>query len=202
MADDSGLEVDALDGDPGVRSARYASESGDGNAPDALNNAKLLAALKSVQASGRTARFRCAIAVVPVVDSPEFPHEPGGAGALTSPYLVPREHGHPGADSSARQRHASPLDDASSQCGLGTGLEALQEHADRGERVFEGKCEGSIAMTLSGSGGFGYDPLFIPSGFTLSFAELGEEVKNRISHRARALDLVKEHLTALRARAS
>ncbi len=157
MADDSGLEVDALGGAPGVRSARYASEAGaGGNVPDALNNAKLLAALISVAAPARTARFRCAIALV----------------ALSDPRKSPRN------------------------------VEKYQAAGDRGsfgEQTFEGTCEGLIALAPSGSSGFGYDPLFIPTGFTESFAQLGEEAKNRISHRGRALELVKESLEPLRA---
>jgi XTP/dITP diphosphohydrolase len=62
--------------------------------------------------------------------------------------------------------------------------------------LFEGACEGRISLQPSGTGGFGYDPLFVPEGFNESFAELGEEVKNRISHRARALARLREWLTA------
>jgi XTP/dITP diphosphohydrolase len=58
---------------------------------------------------------------------------------------------------------------------------------EAGTRLFEGRCEGRIDIAPKGVGGFGYDPLFIPEGYASSFAELGEEVKNRISHRAEAL---------------
>jgi XTP/dITP diphosphohydrolase len=58
--------------------------------------------------------------------------------------------------------------------------------------LFEGVCEGRIALEPSGRGGFGYDPLFVPEGCQESFAELGAEVKNRLSHRARALAQLKE----------
>lgn len=128
LADDSGLEVDALAGAPGVHSARFAAfEAGtEGNSPDAANNAKLLRLLAHVPAAKRTARFRCMIAVAPV------------------PW-----------------------------CGDAS--------------FFGGTCEGRIAGEPSGAGGFGYDPLFIPTGFAQSFAELGEETKNRLSHRAAAL---------------
>ena len=128
LADDSGLEVDALDGAPGVHSARFAAlDSGtEGNSPDAANSAKLLRLLAHVPAPKRTARFRCMIAVAPV------------------PW-----------------------------CG--------------DVSFFPGVCEGRIAGEPSGAGGFGYDPLFIPNGFAQSFAELGEETKNRLSHRAAAL---------------
>ena len=118
MADDSGLEVEALGGAPGVRSARYAGEPT--NTP--ANNALLLANLAGCE--NRRARFTCAIALV----------APDGA-----------------------------------------------------EHVVEGHCQGVISETPSGSNGFGYDPLFVPDGHSLSFAELPPEEKNRISHRSRAL---------------
>jgi len=125
MADDSGLEVDALNGDPGVYSARYAGEPSD----DAANNCKLLAALEGV--TNRTARFRCAIALV----------EPNG-----TPQTV------------------------------------------------DGCCEGKIGFKLEGENGFGYDPLFTPNGYENTFAQLGDTIKNRISHRACALGAIKEKL--------
>jgi XTP/dITP diphosphohydrolase len=126
LADDSGLEVDALRGAPGVHSARFAAggEAGTANSPDAANNAKLLHLLEGVPPEKRAARFRCVLALA----------APGQA-----------------------------------------------------TRLFEGHCEGRIALVPAGVGGFGYDPLFVPEGCAQSFAELGEEVKNKISHRARAL---------------
>ena len=135
VADDSGLEVDALGGAPGVRSARFAGE----RATDAENNAALLAALDTLDAdpavTARTrasesykARFRCVLALVdPFVKDGE-------------PFLV------------------------------------------------EGTCEGRITRTPRGSGGFGYDPLFLVDGTDKTMAELTDEEKNRISHRARAFD--------------
>src|SRR5262245_36793785 len=63
------------------------------------------------------------------------------------------------------------------------------------DKIFQGICMGQIAPSPSGTGGFGYDPLFIPDGFQQSFAELGEEVKNRISHRARALAAFKQFIS-------
>ncbi len=131
LADDSGLEVDALDGAPGVYSARFAAldSPAAGNSADADNNAKLLRLLQDVPQQKRTARFRCVIAVVNV--------SPGGV------FLPPR--------------------------------------------FFEGTCEGHIDFQPHGAGGFGYDPLFIPVGFQESFAELGAEAKNKLSHRAKAL---------------
>ena len=134
IADDSGLEVDALGGAPGVRSARFAGE----RATDAENNAALLAALDSLDAdadatSARTsesypARFRCVL-------------------ALVDPFM----------------KDGEPV-------------------------VVEGVCEGKITRTPRGSGGFGYDPLFLVDGTEKTMAELGDEEKNAISHRGRAFD--------------
>jgi XTP/dITP diphosphohydrolase len=119
VADDSGLEVDALGGAPGARSARYAGR----DATDAQNRRQLLAALKGVPGSGRSARFRCVTAVA----------WPDG-----------------------REVHA------------------------------EGVCEGTLATKERGSGGFGYDPLFVPEGWDRTMAELEPAEKDRISHRGRA----------------
>ncbi len=129
VADDSGLEVDALGGAPGVHSARFAAidDGGASNSPDAANNAKLLRLLADVPDERRTARFRCVLAVVPVTDP--------------NPSAV---------------------------------------------RHFSGACEGRVTRSGAGSHGFGYDPLFVPSGEARSFAELGPEAKARLSHRARA----------------
>jgi XTP/dITP diphosphohydrolase len=149
LADDSGLEVDALNGAPGVHSARFAAlDSGNaaaGNSKDAENNAKLLRLLRDVPLEKRTARFRCVIAVTPVVQEPR---------------------------------------NSSNVC--------LSNEAELRTQLFDGTCEGRMAFEPSGKGGFGYDPLFIPNGFKESFAELGEEVKNRLSHRARALEKLRE----------
>lgn len=123
LADDSGLEVDALDGAPGVHSARYAGTHGD----DKGNNAKLLRELDGVPQEERTARFRCTMVL-----------------------------------------------------------------AEKGEALadFSGAVEGRIRHEEEGEGGFGYDPLFIPEGHEASFASLPAEVKNGMSHRARALEQV------------
>jgi len=120
IADDTGLEVDKLDGAPGVKSARYAGEE----ATYHENNKKLLAALKGLPLEKRTARFRCVVAI---------------------------------ADANG-----------------------LVE-------TVEGICNGTILEDERGGGGFGYDPLFIPDGQVKSFGELSPDVKNRISHRAKAL---------------
>jgi XTP/dITP diphosphohydrolase len=152
LADDSGLEVDALGGQPGVYSARFAAvESGrPGNSTDADNNARLLRLLRDVPMEGRAARFRCALALTPVI-----------------------RH---------RVENASPV--------------CYADEFEMQTQFFEGACEGRIQFAPSGRGGFGYDPLFVPSGFDMSFAELGEAAKNRISHRARALEKLKTHFAA------
>ena len=150
LADDSGLEVDALNGAPGVHSARFAADDSlrSGNTPDADNNAKLLRLLKEVPAGKRTARFRCVIAWTPVVI-----------------------------------QVSSPV------CYRGDG-EGQTE-------LFDGVCEGRMICEPRGGNGFGYDPLFVPNGHDQTFAELGDDVKNRLSHRARALEKLKACLTTM-----
>lgn len=132
IGDDSGLEVDALAGAPGIFSARY----GGANATNEEKIRKLLDELTKVHAKDdqRSARFRCVLAV-------------------------------------ARNGHL-----------LGT---------------FEGIAEGRIAEAAMGSHGFGYDPIFIPTGFEKTFSELPDEVKNNISHRAKAIGKLKPKLPAL-----
>ena len=121
IADDSGLEVDALGGSPGVYSARYAGET----ASDSENNALLLKNLEEVPEQKRRARFRCVIVLA---------------------------------------------------------------RAGRKLAAFSGVVEGLIASSPCGAEGFGYDPLFIPDGFSETFGELLVATKNRLSHRARALN--------------
>jgi len=142
LADDSGLEVDALNGAPGVRSARFAADElhASGNTTDQANNAKLLRLLEHTPAEQRGARFRCVLALV---------------------------NANPG----------------------GTDCEA---------RLFDGTCEGHIGHEPAGQNGFGYDPLFLPTGFDCTFAELGEAQKNRISHRRKALDALRDWLSIRR----
>jgi XTP/dITP diphosphohydrolase len=132
LADDSGLEVDALGGRPGVRSARFAGEG----ATDAENNAELLKRMAELDDRERVARFRCAIALV----------DPWNPDA---------------------------------------------------EVVLAGSCEGSIAHQPTGTGGFGYDPLFIVEGLDRTLAELEEEERNHVSHRAKALAAVQPRLEAI-----
>jgi XTP/dITP diphosphohydrolase len=150
LADDSGLEVDALGGKPGVHSARFAAlDTGKpGNSSDAENTAKLLRLLKDVPAEKRTARFRCVIALAPVL--------------------------------ARRVEIASPV--------------CYADEFAMQTQVFEGTCEGQIGFEPRGRNGFGYDPVFIPTGFTQTFAELGDEVKNSLSHRSKALARMKEGL--------
>jgi XTP/dITP diphosphohydrolase len=131
LADDSGLEVDALAGAPGVRSARFAGP----DAGDQANNARLLHALRDVPEDRRGARFRSALAL---------------------------------ADT------AGPLGDA------------LITTA--------GVCEGRILLGPRGTGGFGYDPLFLVPELGATFAELGVGTKNDLSHRARAMAAMKPHI--------
>jgi XTP/dITP diphosphohydrolase len=153
LADDSGLELDALGGAPGVHSARFdALDTGmAGNSPTADNNAKLLRLLQDIPIERRKARFRCVLALTPVLaaDAPS----------------------------------ASPV--------------CYADEAELQTELFEGTCEGRIEFSPRGQGGFGYDPLFIPDGHEQTLAELGEAVKNRISHRARALAKLKERLLEL-----
>lgn len=135
FADDTGLEVDALNGAPGVFSARYAG--GEGHDSEA-NMQKLLREL--AEKNNRKARFRTVIALI--------------------------------------------LKDKS----RGTG--------DERRETFEGIVEGHIAHEKSGAEGFGYDPIFVPDGYYQSFAELGIDIKNQISHRARAVKKLAEYFNS------
>jgi XTP/dITP diphosphohydrolase len=148
LADDSGLEVDALNGAPGVHSARFAALDKNENSPDAGNNAKLLRLLKNVPLEKRTARFRSVLALAPVLKE--------------------------------QIKNSSPVCYAKE-------LESQTE-------LFNGVCEGKIAFEPRGQTGFGYDPLFVPDGFARTFAELGEDLKNQLSHRAKALQKLRQHL--------
>jgi XTP/dITP diphosphohydrolase len=153
LADDSGLEVDALHGAPGVHSARFAAlDTGKaGNSTSAENNGKLLRLLGDLPLAKRTARFRCVLALAPVVR--------------------------------AEATVASPA--------------CYAEDAELQTELFEGTCEGRIGFAPRGQGGFGYDPLFHPSGYEETFGELGEQMKNRMSHRAEALVKLKQHLDSI-----
>jgi len=144
LADDSGLEVDALQGAPGVHSARFAAldtgQPGNSSAED--NNSKLLRLLKDMPGDKRTARFRCVLALTPILKT--------------------------------ETESASPVCSA--------------DEFELQTELFEGACEGWIGFGPRGKGGFGYDPLFFPGGHEQTFSELGDDLKNRLSHRAKALE--------------
>jgi XTP/dITP diphosphohydrolase len=131
IAEDSGIEVDALGKAPGVRSARFAGEG----AADEENLQKLLAQMRDVPAARRGARYRCAIAFV-------------------------------------------------------------RSAADAEPITAEGAWEGSIAQAPRGTGGFGYDPIFVPAGAERTAAELAPSEKNAVSHRALALRALVAQLRA------
>ncbi|MGA2685744.1 MAG: non-canonical purine NTP pyrophosphatase [Verrucomicrobiota bacterium] len=155
LADDSGLEVDALNGAPGVHSARFAAldSATSGNTPDADNNAKLLRLLRDVPLERRTARFHCVIALTP---------------------RLPKT-----------TKNASPV--------------CYADEFEMQTKLFDGVCEGRILLAPRGQNGFGYDPLFVPVGFEQTFAELGADVKNKLSHRAQALAKLKQWLDVITA---
>jgi XTP/dITP diphosphohydrolase len=163
LAEDAGLEVDALGGRPGVRSARFAGEE----ATDAENNAALLKVLEEVEDDQRSARFRCVMVLIDPWREAEGAAQMGG--------------------------------------GAGAPLDGGPESGWR-EIVAEGSCEGTIARAARGGGGFGYDPLFVlrgvagPDGESPTMAELGEDEKNRISHRARAIAALRPAIEDLIAR--
>lgn len=127
LADDAGIEVDALDGAPGVHSKRWAGD----DATDVIRVQKLLEALEGK--TNRTARFVTAIAI------------------------------------------AEPI--------------GVENPSYNRVQVVVGKCEGHIIHAPVGDSGFGYDPIFVPVGYEKTFAELGDAIKNRISHRSEALRL-------------
>ncbi|MBI5047488.1 MAG: XTP/dITP diphosphatase [Deltaproteobacteria bacterium] len=127
LADDSGIEVEALGKRPGIFSALYAGE----NATDEENNRKLLKELNDLPLEKRHASYRCVIALV--------------------------------------------------------------SHAGK-EETFEGNCDGLIALEPKGAGGFGYDPLFYVPEYGKTMAELSPDIKNRISHRGKALAKLRKKL--------
>jgi XTP/dITP diphosphohydrolase len=171
LADDSGLEVDSLDGAPGVHSARFAASdaAAEANSPDHANNAKLLRLLQDIPLPRRTARFRCVLALRQL--SLQMDQPPSLA-------KVERATSLSGVERATRPSRLATRQPASSII------------------FFEGVCEGRIALQPAGVGGFGYDPLFIPDGFAQSFAELGDAIKNTLSHRARALQKLRDHLAS------
>ena len=136
LADDSGLEVDALGGGPGVHSARFGGES----LSDRDRIQELLAKLSKHLLTGRDARFVCCMALAGWQLAPE----------AKEPRLL---------------------------------------------TITEAKCEGSIALQAQGTNGFGFDPVFLPKGHFATFAELPNEVKAKISHRAQALEAIRTFLS-------
>jgi XTP/dITP diphosphohydrolase len=142
VADDSGLEIDALGGLPGVQSARFMGE----DSGYEIKCREVLRLLAATPSEARTARFRC-------------------CAALKRSDLIP-----------------SFVDEG-------------RRTKDEGRTLlFEDICEGRIAFEMKGTGGFGYDPIFVPDGYESSFAELPARIKNRISHRARAFAKVRDYL--------
>lgn len=131
LADDTGLEVDALDGAPGVCSARFAGEPSSSEA----NSRKLLSDLSGIEGSARAAAFRCVVALA--------------------------------------------------TCG------------DDEVRTVEGVTHGVILEEARGEGGFGYDPLFLPDGHDLTYAEMRSDEKNAVSHRGKAIKNARALIAAL-----
>ena len=126
LADDSGLEVEALNGAPGVFSARYTGE----NATAEEKIEKILQELNNIK--DRRARFVCTMAIADETGEIKF--------------------------------------------------------------IADGICDGTIALNASGANGFGYDPIFIPDGFSQTFGELSDQIKRKISHRAQAAEKIIQHL--------
>lgn len=158
FADDTGLEVDALNGAPGVHSARYA-EGTDHNSE--ANMEKLLRELNGK--TSRTAHFRTVIA------------------------LLLAEEGN-GAAAEATKEEATKTEDASIAEAANDTEAAKVTCTTPKAHLFEGRVDGTIATEKRGTAGFGYDPLFVPDGYDQSFAQLGTDIKNTISHRARAVE--------------
>ena len=171
FADDTGLEVQALGGEPGIYSARYAALDGDGSIShdSEANMAKLLRKLEGIE--NRKARFRTVIALL--THSQSLPK--GGKSDMISV-------------------------NKSNQTSLPSGgVEGGYNPSPReGNRVdFEGIVNGSIIRERRGGEGFGYDPIFQPEGYDKTFAELGREIKNHISHRAKAVQKLADFLKSL-----
>ena len=129
FADDTGLEIDALNGEPGLNAAIFAGEHGN----DKKNREKVLRLLKDIPDTNRTARFKTILCLV----------NPSG------------------------------------------------------KYFFEGVCKGKISLEERGNSGFGYDSIFIPDNYSMTFAELPELIKNTISHRAKALEKLIKYLTQI-----
>jgi len=163
FADDSGLVVDALGGAPGIYSARYASLNGSGADHNFASNIdRLLHEMQGVE--DRRARFYCVVALI-------LPQQPDSLRSISPARAVY----HSGAGSPAA-------------AGLFPRSSAHLPSKDGIVQLFSGKCEGRIATTPAGCGGFGYDPVFIPDAYPdRTLAEVDEDAKNAISHRGNAL---------------
>ena len=173
FADDTGLEVDALGGAPGVHSARYA-EGTDHNSE--ANMEKLLRELNGK--TSRTARFRTVIALL-------LAEEGDGAAAEATKEEATKEEA---TKEEATKEEATKAEDASIAEAANDAEAAKAPCTTPKEHLFEGRVDGTIATEKRGTAGFGYDPLFVPDGYDQSFAQLGTDIKNTISHRARAVE--------------
>lgn len=131
VAEDSGIEVDHLDGEPGIKSARFGGE----NTPDAEKNEIILKLLEDVPSDERKANYTCAVSVA---------------------------------------------------------------HRGKVVKKFERKCFGEISGTAKGKGGFGYDPIFYYPPYGKTFGQVSLEMKSRVSHRGKAMKVLREYLLSLR----
>lgn len=168
FADDTGLEVDALGGAPGVHSARYA-EGTDHNSE--ANMEKLLRELNGK--TSRTARFRTVIALL-------LAEEANGAAAEATKEEATKVE--------ATKEEATKAENASIAEAANDAEATKVTCTTPKAHLFEGRVDGTIATEKRGTAGFGYDPLFVPDGYDQSFAQLGTDIKNTISHRARAVE--------------
>ena len=204
FADDTGLEVDALGGEPGIYSARYAALDGDDSIShdSEANMAKLLRKLKGVE--NRKARFRTVIALITHPQSLPKGGKSEVIALITHPQSLPKGGK---SDMIALITHPQSLPkggksdmisvNKGNQTSLPSGgIEGGYNPSPReGNRVgFEGIVNGSIIRERRGGEGFGYDPIFQPEGYDKTFAELGSEIKNHISHRARAVEKLAHYL--------
>ena len=186
FADDTGLEVDALGGEPGIYSARYAALDGDDSIShdSEANMAKLLRKLEGVE--NRKARFRTVIALITHPQSLPKGGKSEVIALITHPQSLPK--GGKSDMISVNKGNQTSLPSG--------GIEGGYNPSPReGHRVgFEGIVNGSIISERRGEEGFGYDPIFQPEGYDKTFAELGSEIKNHISHRARAVEKLAHYL--------
>jgi len=193
VADDSGLCVDALSGMPGVLSARWAGGHGD----DKANLDLVLAQVADVPDTRLAARFVCAAAlVVPAsdpADSADSPHSRAASGDSRHSRAASGDSRHSRAASGdSRHSRAASGDSPHSRAASG---DSPHSHAPR-EWVVTGQVTGRLVRVPRGSGGFGYDPIFLPDGFEQTTAEMTAEAKDAISHRGRAFRALTPFITA------